>query len=107
MDEKKREEIALPIEWYVPEDLKSQYATNMVIQHTDQEFLISFFEIKNPIIVGSDEEVMSKYQEIGKIKANCIARIIVTPDRMKEFIDILRANYDRFQARTKGKERES
>ena len=44
MDEKKTEETKLPIEWYIAEDLKSQYATNIVIQHTDQEFLISFFE---------------------------------------------------------------
>ncbi len=107
MDEKKTEETKLPIEWYIAEDLKSQYATNIVIQHTDQEFLISFFEIKHPIILGADEEVKSTYEKIGKLKADCIARIIVTPDRMKNFINAMRENYDRFQGRLQAKETKS
>jgi hypothetical protein len=38
------ENFELPIEWYIPDDLVSQYATHIVVQQTPQEFIISFFE---------------------------------------------------------------
>lgn len=99
MDGKKIGESKIPIEWYVPEGLMSQYATNMVIQHTDQEFMISFFEIKHPIILGPDEEVKNQYEKIGKVRAECITRIILTPDRLKDFIASMQTNYEKFQKR--------
>lgn len=104
MAEKKIEQIQIPIEWHIPEDLKSHYVTNLVVQHTDQEFIISFFEIEQPIVLGSPEEVKSKFKEIGKLRANCIARIIVTPKRMQDFINAMQTNFDRFPSTKKEKE---
>lgn len=36
-------EIELPIDWHIPDNMVSRYATNMVIQHTEHEFVVSFF----------------------------------------------------------------
>jgi hypothetical protein len=96
MEEKKSVKIGLPIEWFVPEDIRSQYATNMVVQHTDQEFLISFFEIEQPILLGEAEEIKAKLEQRGKARATCLARFVLTPERMKHFVSILNENYDRF-----------
>jgi len=104
MDTKEKESITLPIEWHIPEGLKSQFATNLVIQHTDQEFIISFFEIEKPVLLGSPDEVKSKLEVIGKMRANCVARIIVTPKRMEEFIKAMQTNLDKFHSRTEKKE---
>lgn len=34
----------------------SVYATNVTVQHTPHEFVISFYEAHPPLIVGSQEE---------------------------------------------------
>lgn len=92
MDEKPIEKIMIPIEWYVPEGLKSQYVTNMVIQHTDEEFIMSFFEMKTPIILGSPEKIKSTFEHMQTVRAECVSRIIVTPKRMVEFIKVMQKN---------------
>ena len=104
MDEEKIKEIKLLIEWHISEDLKSQYATNLVVQHTDQEFIISFFEVKNPIVLGSPDEIKSTFEKIGSVRAECISQIIVTPKRMQEFIKIMQTNLDTFHSTVKAKE---
>jgi len=104
MADKAIEPIAIPIEWRVPEDLKTHYATNLVIQHTNQEFIISFFETKNPIILGTPDEVKSQYEKIKSVKADCVARIVVTPKRMEDFIKVIQTNLDKFHSLLKGKE---
>lgn len=73
--EGQRQEIELPVEWYNPESIVSQYATNMVVQHTEHEFIISFFDVKPPLIVGApSKEVL---ETLKSIRATCVARIIV------------------------------
>ena len=94
MEEKKEIMVKVPIEWYVSEDIKSQYATNMIVQHTGEEFLISFFEMEQPLLLGNRDEVKSKLETIGTIRAKCIARIIVTPQRMKKFVEAMTKNFE-------------
>ena len=88
MIDKKIEGKEFLIEWYVPENIKSHYATNMVVQYTGEEFVISFFEVKPPIILGSPDEIKSLREKIESVKAECLSRIIVSPKRMKTFIKV-------------------
>ncbi len=39
----KKQPINLPIEWNYPENIVSKYATNLVVQHTEHEFIIILF----------------------------------------------------------------
>ena len=80
----------LPIEWYVPDSVVRRYATNMVVQHTDQEFIISFFDIKPPLIVGEPSQEM--LENLKSIRAECVAQIIVTAARMPKFVEALQTN---------------
>jgi len=97
------ERIPVPLEFCVPDNLASHYATNFVVQHTENEFLLSFFEAEVPILLGTPEENLAKLKSIGSVKARCVARIIVSPNRMAELLRIMRENYDRYQ----GGQRES
>jgi hypothetical protein len=104
MEVKKKEDIKIPIEWHIPEDLKRQYATNMVVQHTDEEFIISFFEVKQPIILGLPDEIKSTLEKFDSIRAECFSQIIVTPNRMKVFINTMQKNLEKFLSKVEGKE---
>lgn len=95
MSEKKEQGISLPVEWHIPDDIPLRYATNLVIQRLENEFLISFFEIRPPIILGSPEEVVEKVKEFKSIRANCVAQIIVAADKMPDIVKALQTNLEK------------
>jgi hypothetical protein len=98
MAEQKAEGIYVPIEWYVPEDLVSRYANNIVVQYEEHEFIISFFEVRPPVLLGSSEEIKAKLEQVKSVRAECVARIIVAADRMPVFIEALQGNLEKYLA---------
>ncbi|MDZ4383645.1 MAG: hypothetical protein U0937_03290, partial [Thermodesulfovibrionia bacterium] len=50
----------LPIEWNIPDDIITRYATNMVVQRMEKEFKISFFELKRPVILEENKQEWDK-----------------------------------------------
>jgi hypothetical protein len=95
--EEQRRGIAVPIEWHIPDDIQARYATNLVVQHLEHEFVISFFEIKPPILLGDPKEIAEKAQAVKSIKAKCIAQIIVAEERMPDFIRTMQDNLRHFK----------
>jgi hypothetical protein len=75
-----------------PRDIASAYATNLLIQHSDTEFVVSFYEAMPPVLLGSPEERQAQLDEIGEVHARCVARIIVAPSRMQGFVNALQEN---------------
>jgi hypothetical protein len=92
--EEQQEEREIPIEWYVPDSVVSQYATNMVIQHFENEFIISFFETKPPLIVGIPSK--EQLESLTSIRSTCIARIVVSAARMPTFVSALQTNLEKW-----------
>ena len=82
----------VPVQWHVPDELVSQVATNFVVQHTNQEFILTFFKLFPPIILGSPEEKKSQIEGMTQAKAQCVAQIVITPQRMNELIAVLQEN---------------
>ena len=94
--------VQIPIEWYIPDDIKRRYASNIVVQHDKHEFIIMFFDVQKPILLGPQEDVRSQLARMESIRAECVARIIVAPERMPSFIKALQDNFDRYQATKEG-----
>ncbi len=90
----------LPIEWHFSPNVPGRYATNMVVQHTEHEFIISFFEAYPPIVLGAPEERKAALEQIESVPAVCVARVIVAPERLAEFIQVLQDNLDNYLSRT-------
>ena len=96
---KQKEEFEVPINWSYPEDLKTNFVTNLVVQHTDQEFILSFFETLPPLLLG---EV--KKEDLKSVNAKCVARVVVTPKRMEEFINVMQSNLNIFKQKLNQKD---
>jgi hypothetical protein len=94
----------LPVEWHIPDDLVPRYATNMVVQHSKYEFKLSFFDIQNPVILGSVEERQKAMERLQGVRAKCVGQIVVNPARMKEWISVLQANFNIYEQKTKAGE---
>jgi hypothetical protein len=89
---------AFPIEWHIPENIKPQFVTNLTVQHTGQEFIISFYETYPPLVIGTSEEVEARLEQIESVRAECIARFVMTPGRMENFVQALQTNYEKYVA---------
>jgi len=98
-DQELAEGYRVPIEWYYPEDIVSRYVTNMVVQHTEHEFIVSFFEVQPPVLLGDVETRTAQLDEVKSVRANCVARVILAPERLAEFIQVLQDNLDNYRKR--------
>lgn len=88
--------IKLPIEWHTPEGLISRYANNIIVQHTPQEFIVSFFETQPPLMLGNSEETAKQLKTMKSVRSLCVSRIIISPDRIGDFINALQTNYQNY-----------
>lgn len=104
-DQQESEEVALSIDWHVPEGLQSRYANNVLVQAGPYEFIISFFEAQLPILTGAPEENKAKLQQLGKIQAECVSKIIVSPELMPGLINALQIELDKYQSQNMNQQR--
>jgi hypothetical protein len=84
----KKEEI-VPIKWHIPDNIITRFASNMVVQFIGNDFKISFFELKPEIHLAPPTV------PITEVQADCVASVIVTPDRLQGFIDALQNQLNR------------
>jgi hypothetical protein len=87
MDKENLKEV--PLEWVVPEGLVSRYASNVVVQKIDSNFLISFFEVQPPLIIGDANEISLNLSRIEKVAAKCVAQVYMSNEQIKAFNDLL------------------
>ncbi|MGC9346586.1 MAG: DUF3467 domain-containing protein [Anaerolineae bacterium] len=105
-DEKLQVEAGKQIRLILDDDHQpSVYATNMTVQHTPHEFVISFYEAHPPVILGSPEEREAQLQAIDHVYAPCVARITVAASRMGSMIKALQENFESYQRLISGGER--
>ena len=99
MAERETEGRFLPIEWYVPANMAGRYATNIVVQHVEHEFIISFFEVQPPMLLGTPEERKAQLEEAKAVRAVCVARVIVAAERMPSFLKVLQDNLETYHSK--------
>lgn len=80
----------IPIEWNLPESLITPFATNTVVQAGDNVVKIFFFQVKPPLRIDKSEPPPSK------VRADCVASVIMTPDKLPKIIKILQDQYDKY-----------
>lgn len=98
----RRAEISLPIDWHIPDGFQSRYANNVLVQAGQFEVIISFFETQLPMLLGTPEENKEKLTELGSVRAECVSRIIVSPELVPSIINALQAEYEKYQALKSG-----
>jgi len=85
----------VPIKFNIPPTIITRFATNMVIQSFENEFKVSFFEVKPEIRLDPSEKLPDE------VLADCVASVIVTADRLQSFINILQKQLDNYNKKKK------
>jgi len=97
MEDQDLETLVVPIEYHVPDGVVSRYATNLVVRHGEHEFILSFFEVQPPIMLGTHEQVEEQWQTLDAIRAECVARVVVAAEKMPSFIEALQTNLAKYR----------
>jgi hypothetical protein len=100
-EEPQEEGRSFPIKWTFPPGLVSRAATNIIVQHSEHEFTISFFEVQQPILLGTLEEVQSQLEQIESVPMICVSRVIISATRMEGFLEVLQKNFEQYQSKLK------
>ena len=87
----------VPVEWYIPEHIKTYYVTDMTVQFTGHDFVVSFFELRPPVILGSISERMEQAKRLKSVRKQCITRVAVNVERMPDFIKAFQTNLKRYK----------
>jgi hypothetical protein len=88
----------LPIEHVLPDDQRTLFANHVTIQHTNEgEFLLSFFEIEQPLLLADAGNLEKQLANITSVKAVCRARVVMAAARMRKLIGALITNYETYE----------
>jgi hypothetical protein len=90
----------VPLKRTYPPDLQSHFVMNIVVQHQPDYFVLSFFEIWPPPVLGeTDEDRLEEIEQIEEVEARCVARLVVTPEKMRDFIGVMSTNFQNWEAK--------
>lgn len=89
------EKIGVSIVYQNADEVPIQHANCFFVTHTDDEFFITFAQAHPPYKIQFSKEEIEELKKSG-MRANIVARIMVSPTRMKEFLDCLNENYEKF-----------
>jgi len=87
--------VGIPIKWHVSDNIITRFASNMVVQAIENEFKISFFETKPEINLDPSAKPPKE------MPAECVASVIITADRLQNFIDVLQTQVNLYKSRIK------
>jgi hypothetical protein len=106
MDEARKDGKALRVVFDAVQEVAPQYASNLVVQHDQHDFTITFLDVRSPLLVGPPEEKERQLRETESVRARCLARIIVAASRMPEFVQVMQDNLKTYQDTFATKEKE-
>ncbi|MDO9565162.1 MAG: hypothetical protein Q7J15_00230 [Candidatus Desulfaltia sp.] len=79
------------IRWNIPETIITRFASNMVVQNIEGYFKLSFFELKPEIHLTTLKTPPTE------IVADCVGSVMVPPDKLPAFIDVLMKQLQKHQ----------
>ena len=96
MESEESKGIEVPIRWEFPDDLPILHVAHVSIRHTQNDFMISFFQVMDPS--GTTEEQGELLKSQGYISARCVFRISVSPGTMSEIAGVMQDSYQKYVA---------
>jgi|SRR5215469_11131447 len=96
IEQEQPEEVAVPLDWHVPESIIGRYVDNVIVQPGRYGITIFFFETQIPPVVGPPEVVRDYILQKGSIRSECIGKMIVDPELMPEVIKALQTGLDNY-----------
>lgn len=95
-DPEDKAEPGIRVVWEVPPGFPTLYSTHLVVQHGEEDFTITFWDLRPPVLMGSLEEKQQQVWALKEVRPTALARIVVSPSRMRQFTQVMRDNLKTF-----------
>jgi len=91
--------IAVPIVYVGGEDVPVLLANQFVIQHEQNEFVLTLGQVTPPILLGTLEERREQAQKLAYVPVKVVARVAFTRERLVELIEVLQEHLRKYDTR--------
>lgn len=93
-----KDAIKLPIVYIGAEDVPVALANQFIIQHEQNEFILTFGQITPPILLGNDEQRLEQAKNIAYVPVKVVGRFTFTRQRLSELVDVLQRHLRKYDA---------
>ena len=100
------EGIALPLVWMDVEDADTRAVNQLIVQHHEDEFILTFGHVTPPMLTGTPEENAAQAKNIPYVGVKVVAQLATTPAKVEAFVKAMQTvldGYEEFQRRRSGK----
>ena len=94
--------IQLPIVYVGLEDVPILFGNHFIIQHEQNEFILTAGQLTPPILLGTPEERLEQAKKLSYVPVRVVARLGFTRQRLEELIEALQENLRAYDERQKG-----
>jgi hypothetical protein len=98
-DQQTNEEVKKPLHFIMPPGVLNHFSNFTFVQNDveNNTFVLSFFEIQKPPLMGSPEEIKKVLEGLENIPAVCVARIVVTPKHFEKLVAAMQSNLEQYE----------
>lgn len=86
------------VDYSTGNDLLPVHANQVIVQHSETEFIVTFFEVLPPVINPDPSRQAKEVERLRTIKARPVARIVMSPDRARALLTVLTENVQRYES---------
>ncbi len=88
--------IEIPLFIVGAEDVPIVFSNLQVVQHEENEFILTFAQYSPPLALGNPEEQAEQIKRMPYVPVKVVARIGMTPDRVQKLMEVLQHNYQTY-----------
>ena len=96
--------VSLRVLWRGLDEHEILYANQFVVQHDQDELILTIGQFQPPILLGEPHERMEQARQIGYLPINVVARLAFTRARLGQLAEALQEHLDKFDEAHRGKE---
>jgi len=105
MDLEHEEVVQLRLLWKGIEDAPLLYVNQFVLQHEQDELILTVGQLQPPILLGQPAEVIEQAKSLTYVPVNVVTRLAFTRQRLGELSRVINEQLEKFD-RAHGKEAE-
>lgn len=81
--------IEIKLRFAIPEGMASRHAHHLIVQVTEFEVVLMFFEVSTPVLYGTEEQQKQILEETGGLRAYCVSKISVPKALYPAMADVM------------------
>lgn len=81
--------IEIPILFNLPVEMPTVYATNIIVQMTEFEVVLSFYEAQSPLDTESFKTLDIETLQKNGVRADCVARVTIAKGRFENIANVI------------------